>query len=179
MYRRLLPWIKRLETEAAHPPQTLPALKMCGVTPSLPLHKVTTPEEKTLPFCVAVCRSLFYKKKIAWVECVRNLMAHGDACEGKWRGNWRMGSQYSHTTSERGVSSNTTADAHTSAASSRPNWRPAALHGLVRFGERRNLVSARVPSRFKRSILKHSSTSTGQIWQQTPCEETKRKTGNK
>ena len=24
------------------------------------------------------------------VECVWNLMAHGDAREGKWRGNWRM-----------------------------------------------------------------------------------------
>jgi hypothetical protein len=35
-----------------------------------------------------------------------------------------MGSQYSHTTSEHGVSSITTADAQTSAASSRPNWRP-------------------------------------------------------
>jgi hypothetical protein len=35
-----------------------------------------------------------------------------------------VGSQYSHTTSERGVSSITTADAHTSAASSRLNWRP-------------------------------------------------------
>ena len=33
-------------------------------------------------------------------------------------------SQYSYTTSERGVSSITTADAHTSAASSRLNWRP-------------------------------------------------------
>jgi len=33
-------------------------------------------------------------------------------------------SQYYHTTSERGVSSITTADAHTSAASSRLNWRP-------------------------------------------------------
>jgi len=29
-----------------------------------------------------------------------------------------------HTTSEHGVSSITTADAHTLAASSRPNWRP-------------------------------------------------------
>ena len=29
---------------------------------------------------------------------------------------------------------------------------PADLNGLVRFGERRNLVSARVPSRFKRSL---------------------------
>jgi len=54
-----------------------------------------------------------------------------------------------HTTSEHGVSSITTADAHTSASSSRLNWRPPAdLNGLVRFDERRNLVSARVPSHF-------------------------------
>ena len=53
-------------------------------------------------------------------------MAHGDAREGKWRGNWRMEWVAStlHTTSERDVSSITTADAHTSAASSRLNWRP-------------------------------------------------------
>ena len=37
--------------------------------------------------------------------------------------NW-VGSQYSHATSERGISSITQADAHTSAASSRLNWRP-------------------------------------------------------
>ena len=59
-----------------------------------------------------------------------------------------MGNQYSHTTSERGVSSITNADAHTSAASS-----PADLNGLVRFFERRNLVSAHVPSHFKRSLI--------------------------
>ena len=35
-----------------------------------------------------------------------------------------VGSQYSHTPSERGVSSITNADAHTSTASSRLNWRP-------------------------------------------------------
>jgi hypothetical protein len=29
---------------------------------------------------------------------------------------------------------------------------PADLNGLVRFAKRRNLVSARVPSRFKRSL---------------------------
>ena len=49
-------------------------------------------------------------------------MAHGDAREGKLANG--VGSQYSHTTSERGVSSITNADAHTSAASSRMNWRP-------------------------------------------------------
>jgi len=29
---------------------------------------------------------------------------------------------------------------------------PADLNGLIRFAERRNLVSARVPSHFKRSL---------------------------
>jgi hypothetical protein len=45
---------------------------------------------------------------------------------GKWRGNWRMKwiASTLHTTSEHGVSSITTADAHTSAASSRLNWHP-------------------------------------------------------
>jgi len=71
------------------------------------------------------------------------------------RGNWRMQWVAStlHTTSERGVSSITTADAHTSADSSRLNWRPTAdLNGLVSFTERRNLVSACVPSHFKPSL---------------------------
>jgi len=58
-----------------------------------------------------------------------------------------------HTTSEHGVSSITTADAQTSAASSRLNLRTADLNGLVRFSERRNLVSARAISHFKRSLL--------------------------
>ena len=30
---------------------------------------------------------------------------------------------------------------------------PADLNGLVRFAERRNLVSARVPSRLKRNLI--------------------------
>ena len=52
------------------------------------------------------------------VESSWNVMAHGDGREGKWRGNWRMQWVAStlHTTSEHGVSSITTADAHTSAA---------------------------------------------------------------
>ena len=90
-----------------------------------------------------------------WVDSSWNVMAHGDAREGKWRGYWRMEWVAStlHTTSEHDVSSITTADAHNSAASSRLNWRPCAdLNGLVRFAERRNLVAARVPSHFKRSL---------------------------
>jgi len=60
------------------------------------------------------------------VESSWNVMAHGDPREGKWRGNRRMEWVAStlHTTSEHGVSSITTADAHASAASSRLNWRP-------------------------------------------------------
>jgi hypothetical protein len=55
-----------------------------------------------------------------------NVIVHGDAREGKWRCTWRMEWVAStlRTTSERGVSSITTADAHTSAASSPLNWRP-------------------------------------------------------
>ena len=59
------------------------------------------------------------------VESSLNEMAHDDARERKWRGNWRMQWVAStfYTTSEHGVSSITTADAHTSAASCRQNWR--------------------------------------------------------
>jgi hypothetical protein len=59
----------------------------------------------------------------AVVEFSGNVMAHGDAREGNSRGNWRMEWVASalHTISEHGVSSITTADAHTSAASSRLN----------------------------------------------------------
>jgi len=67
-----------------------------------------------------------YKHNFREVECVWNLMAHGDAREGKWRGNWRMEWVAStlHTTSEHGVSSITNFDAHNLAASSRLDWRP-------------------------------------------------------
>jgi len=60
------------------------------------------------------------------IESRWNVMAHGDAREGKWRENWRMEWVAStlHTISEHSVSSIITADAHTSAASSRLNWRP-------------------------------------------------------
>ena len=59
-----------------------------------------------------------------------------------------------HTTSEHDVSSITTiaaADWHTTSASSRTD-NHAGVNGLVLFAERRNLVSARVLSHFKRSL---------------------------
>ena len=54
-----------------------------------------------------------------------------------------------YTTKEHGVSSITTADAHTSAELTNH----ADLNGLGHFAGRRNLVSVRVPSLFKRSLL--------------------------
>ena len=63
-----------------------------------------------------------YRDCFPEVELVRNLTAHGDAREGKLANG--VGSQYSHATSERDISSVTKADVHTSAASSRLNWRP-------------------------------------------------------
>jgi hypothetical protein len=70
-----------------------------------------------------------YHAFLTRVESSWNVMAHGDAREGKWRGCWRMEWVAStlHTTSELGVSSITTADAHISAANSRLNWRPTPI----------------------------------------------------
>jgi len=130
------------------------------------------------------------------LESSWNVMTHGDAREGKWRGNWRMQCVAStlHTTSEHGVSS-----IRIRLKCDDTRWRtggelkgklangvgspvlftlprnvvypallplmrtprlpvvdwtdtPADLNGLVRFAERRNLVYARVPSHFKRSL---------------------------
>ena len=81
-----------------------------------------------------------------------NVMAHVDARVGKWMGNWRMQWVAStlHTTSKHGLSSITTADAHTSAASSRLNWRPPAdLNGLVRFALKDEIWFLRVCHQFQ------------------------------
>jgi len=64
---------------------------------------------------------------------------------------WGIGTLY--TTSEHGVSSITTADAHAPAASSRLNLRPRRFKCTRPF-RRKNLVSAPVTSLFKRSLLK-------------------------
>jgi len=67
---------------------------------------------------------MFFDWPALEVESSWNVMAHGDSRESKWRGNWRMEWVAStfHTTSEHGVSSITTADAHTTATSSRLDW---------------------------------------------------------
>jgi len=77
---------------------------------------------------------------LAWAalpasQCAPGLRAQLKPDGTQWRTGWEVkgklangvGSQYSHTTTERGVSSITTADAHNSAASSRLNWRPRRI----------------------------------------------------
>ena len=79
-----------------------------------------------------------------------NVVAHGDAREGKWRRNCRMQLVAStlHTTSEHGVSNITTADAHTSAASSRLNWHPRQFKWTRTFRRKTKSGFRRVPSHF-------------------------------
>ena len=81
-------------------------------------------------------------KHYCLVEYSWNVMEYGDAREVKWKRNWRMEWVAStlHTTSDHGVSSITTADAHTPAASSRLNWRPRRFKWTRRF--RRKTKSA-------------------------------------
>ena len=72
---------------------------------------------------------------------------------GEVKGKLANGVEYSHATTKHGVSSITKADVHTSAASSRLNWRPHRSKWTRPFRGRRNLVSARVPSRSARAII--------------------------
>jgi len=93
----------------------------------------------------------FPPQEMFLVELVRNLMAHPDAREGKWRGNWVASTvtpppnvvypallKLMRTPRLPAIDRNDT---------------PTDLNGLVRLGERRNVVSARVPSRSARGIL--------------------------
>ena len=59
--------------------------------------------------------------------------------------------QYSHTTSERGVSSITNADAHTSAASSRLNWLPPRFKWTRPFRRKTKSGSCACAIRFRTS----------------------------
>ena len=89
------------------------------------------------------------------VECFWNLMAQGDAREGKWRGNWRIEWVASTPTLPRNVVYPAFLKPMRTPRLPAVDWTdaPADLNGLVRFGERWNLVSARVPPRFKSTIV--------------------------
>jgi len=88
------------------------------------------------------------------VEIVRNLVAHGDARKGKWRGNWRMEWVASTLTPPPNVVYPALLKLMRTLRLPAVDWTeaPTDLNGLVRFGERRNLVSERVPSRSARAI---------------------------
>ena len=90
-------------------------------------------------------------------------MAHGDAREGNWRGNWRMEWVAStlHTTSEHGLSSITTADAHTSAASSQLKWRPRRFKRTRPFRRKTKSGSCTCAITFQLASTTHSYVS---IW---------------
>ena len=85
------------------------------------------------------------------IECVWNLMAHGDARERKWRGNWRTEWVASTLTLPRNMVYSALLTLMRTPRLPVVDWTeaPADLNGLVHFDERRNLVSAHVPSRFK------------------------------
>ena len=82
------------------------------------------------------------------VYCVRNVVTHGDAREGKWRGNWRMQWVASTLTRPRNVVYPALLTLMRTPRLPAVDWTdsPADLNRLVRLGERRNVVSALVPS---------------------------------
>ena len=73
------------------------------------------------PFILSVWMTYFYSCLLR-SECGGTQWRMGGEVKGKLANG--VGSQYSHTTLGHSVSSITNADAHTSAASSRLNWRP-------------------------------------------------------
>ena len=84
-------------------------------------------------------------------------MAHVDAREGKWRGNWRMEWVASTLTTPPNVVYPALLKLMRTPRLPAVDWTDTHidLNGLVRFGERRNLVSARVPSRSARAITEN------------------------
>jgi hypothetical protein len=82
-------------------------------------------------------------------------MAHGDAREGKWRGNWQMEWVASTLTLPRNVAYPALLPLMRTTRLPVADWTdaPADLNGLVHFGKRLNVVSAHVPPRFKRSLI--------------------------
>ena len=81
-------------------------------------------------------------------------MAHGDAREGKWRGDWRMEWVASTLTPPPNVVYPALLKLMRTPRLPVVDWTdaPTDLNGLVRFEETRNLVSARVPSRSARAV---------------------------
>ena len=88
------------------------------------------------------------------VESSWNVLAHGDAREGKWRGSWRMEWVASTFTPLPNVVYPALLKLMRTPWLPAVDWTdaPTDLNGLFRFGERRNLVSACMPSCSARAI---------------------------
>ena len=95
--------------------------------------------------CMEIQYEIMYSHE---VYCIRNVVAHGDAREGKWRGNWRMEWVASTLTRPRNVVYPALLTLMRTPRLPAVDWTvsPADLNGLIRLSERRNVVSARVPS---------------------------------
>jgi hypothetical protein len=106
------------------------------------------------------------------VESSWNVMAHGETREGKWMGNWRMEWVASTLTLPRNMVYPALLPLMRTLWLPVVGWTdaPADLNGLVRFAERPDLVSARVPSHFKRS-LPPSKADCPEIWEPQPPGE--------
>ena len=93
------------------------------------------------------------------VESSWNVMAHGDAREGKRRGNWRMEWVASTLTVPRIIVYPALLPLMRTTRLPVVDWTDTAadLNGLVRFAERRSLVSARAPPHFKHSLQTYTS----------------------
>jgi hypothetical protein len=119
-------------------------------TSYLLLRPLNYAEKSCLPSTASTNLHRWYSPAEIWWHTV----THGNGSEGE-TGEWSGVASTLHITSQHGVSSITTADTHSLAASSRLNWHsPADLNALVRFAERRNPVSARVPSHFNWPLLR-------------------------
>jgi len=108
----------------------------------------THPSNSGRTFTIAILRSVPMHLHGCKVEWKRRLVAHGDARQEKWRGKRRM----EWVASSLALYRNTVYPAllplmHTPRLPA-ADWTdtPAYINGLVRFAERPNLVSARVPS---------------------------------
>ena len=89
-----------------------------------------------------------YPHEILLVEWKRNLMAHGDAREEKWRGKRRVEWVASSLPLYRNAVYPALLPLMRTPRLPAAHWTdtPADINGLVRFAGRPNLVSARVPS---------------------------------
>jgi hypothetical protein len=88
------------------------------------------------------------------VYCFRNVVAHDDAQKGKWGGNWWMEWVASTLTRPRNVVYPALLMLMRTPRLPADDWTdsPTDLNGLVHLGERRNLVSAHVPSGSTRAL---------------------------